>query len=149
MKKREKRPDKTRHYKRKPIWQTDVKVRYQEVDRDVVRGTWPSGSIGLLLVNPETGGALPATVDPGRSPRHPNEVFVLDVDGLVKALEDAKIIKATDAVEQRLDGRIRACELIHPELKCPEQPRQLAGYVERAGERAAFSNPRQEPEVER
>jgi hypothetical protein len=73
---------------------------------------------------------------------------VLDVDGLVKALEDAKIIKATDAVEQRMDGRIRACELIHPELRCPEQPRHLAGFVERAKSRELL-DPRGGPDMER
>lgn len=117
---------------------TNQQVQFAGRDYEVIRGNWPSGSAALLLVNSITGRALPASLDVGRTPRTPQEIFVPDHDGMVETLEQAGIVRRTNETSRWLSLQVRVCELIHPELiRCSTQTPQV-GYVRQSGQSVEY-----------
>jgi len=104
---------------------TDVIVDFNGKSYGLARGIWPDGSAALLLMNPDTNGISAASAFMDRLPRGPNEAFVPEIEGLIKAFEDAGVVKPTSVVHQLHGSRVRLCEVIHPDLVRRSQPEFL------------------------
>jgi hypothetical protein len=100
----------------KNSWFSDIPVRFAERDYSVVHGRWPDGSAALLLQNVETNALLPISRPYGLLPRAANEVFVADDVKLIKALEDAGVIRPTSQSHTLDRDKVRLCHVVHPEL---------------------------------
>jgi hypothetical protein len=100
--------------------ESTIFVRYLDRNWQVCRYQWSGGTAALLLRNPETGGVLPASLEVTRLPGSPNEAHVPDADGLVAALENAGVVKATEVSGRWMGMNVRKCVVVHPELVRPE-----------------------------
>jgi hypothetical protein len=100
----------------KNSWFSDIPVRFAERDYTVVHGTWPDGSAALLLQNVQTNALLPISRPYGLLPRAANKVFVADDVKLIKALEDAGVVRPTSQSHTFDLDKVRLCHVVHPEL---------------------------------
>ncbi len=94
-----------------------IKVIYLDREWQVIRGKWPNGTAALLLQNPETGGVIPASIQTSRLVGPSDEAYVPDERGLLKALENAGVVEATEVSGKWGSLTVWKCQVLRPELE--------------------------------
>lgn len=106
-----------------------IKVRFKQWDCELQRSRYGNGRTALVLIHAEDRDPVATvTVNLPDEPLGPNEVFVKDWsenEGMVEAMEQAGILKATGNAAHSGFVSAPRCVITHPDL-CHSYEQELA-----------------------